>query len=135
MATATKPLAVVAVDTQLVDQRLRVDAVVRDARGKRYSARVPDRELATLLPRSILAADGSPPEAVLDTIHAIVERMVVGRHVRLWDYRDQRYLAFLSWRSVRFATPPPATVPEAAGYTPNDSMSRSVSAFSTSALT
>ena len=92
----------VAVDTQLVDQRLLVRAVVRDAHGERYSARLPDRELATLLPRSILAADGSAPAALLDTIRAIVERMVVGRHVRLWEYRHQRYLAFLSWRSIRF---------------------------------
>ena len=102
MATATRPLSVVAVDVQLVEQRLLVRAVVRNAQGERYAARVPDRELATLLPRSILAADGNPPAAMLDTIRAIVERMVVGRHVRLWEYRDQRYLAFLSWRSVRF---------------------------------
>ena len=122
-------------DTQLVDQRLQVHAVVRDAQGERYSARVPDRELATLLPRSILAADGSPPAALLDTIRAIVERMVVGRHVRLWEYRDQHYLAFLSWRNVRFATPPPATSPAATAYTPNDSMSRSVRESSTSEST
>jgi hypothetical protein len=135
MAMATRPLAVVAVDTQLVDQRLRVDAMVRDAQGKRCVARVPDRELATLLPRSILAADGSPPAALLDTIRAIVERMVVGRHVRLWEYRDQRYLAFLSWRSVRFTTTTPATPPGAGAYTPNDSMSRSVRESSTSVST
>ena len=121
----TRPLSVVAVDAHLVDQRLLVRAVVRDAQGERYSALVPDRELATLLPRSILAADGNPPAALLDTIRAIVERMVVGRHVRLWEYRDQHYLSFLSWRSVRFE----------AGYTPNDSMSRSVSESSTSELT
>ncbi len=110
---AIRPLSVVAVDAQLVDQRLLIHAVVRDAQGERYSARVPDRELATLLPRSILAADGNPPAALLDTIRAIVERMVVGRHVRLWEYRDQRYLAFLSWRGVRFAaaSPRPRTTP------------------------
>ena len=127
----------VAVDTQLVDQRLRVDAMVRDAQGKRCVARVPDRELATLLPRSILAAGGSPPAALLDTIRAIVERMVVGRHVRLWEYRDQRYLAFLSWRSVRFTTTTttPATPPGAGAYTPNDSMSRSVRESRTSVST
>ena len=115
-------------DARLVDRRLLVRAVVRDARGEQYSARIPDRELATLLPRSILAADGDPPVALLDTIRAIVERMVVGRHVRLWEYRDQRYLAFLSWRKVRFVAAAPA-------YTPNDSMSRSVSESSISELT
>jgi len=114
MTTATRPLSVVAVDTRLVDQRLLVRATVRDAQGERYSARLPDRELATLLPRSILVGDGSPPAALLDTIRAIVERMVIGRHVRLWEYRDQRYLAFLSWRNVRFdaaLSPIPRTTP------------------------
>lgn len=132
MATATKPLAVVAVDARLVDRRLRATAVVRDAQGRRCVARVPDRELATLLPRSILAADRSPPEAVLETIRAIVERLVVGRHVRLREHRDQHYLSFLSWREVRFAAPP-TTSP--AAYTPNESMSRSVRESSTAALT
>ena len=108
---ATRPLSVVAVDAQLVDQRLLVREVVRDAQGECSSARVPDRELATLLPRSILAANGNPPAALLDTIRAIVERMVVGRHVRLWEYRDQRYLAFLSWRSVRFEAAASSTTP------------------------
>lgn len=125
MATATKPLAVVAVDTQLVERRLRVNAVVRDAQGKRCAVRVPDRELAALLPRSILAGGSSPPAALLDTIRAMVERLMVGRHVRVWEYRDQHYLSFLSWRNVRFA----------GAYTPNDSMSRSVRESSTSALT
>lgn len=132
MATETKPLAVVAVDTRLVDRRLRVNAVVRDAQGRRYLARVPDRELATLLPRSILAADRNPPEEVLETIRAIVERLLTGRHVRLREHRDQHYLSFLSWREVRFAAPP--TAPPAV-YTPNESMSRSVRESSTSALT
>lgn len=143
MATATKPLAVVAVDTRLVEQRLRVDAVVRGANGERRSVRVPDRELAALLPRSILASGGSPPEALLDTIRVIVGRLLVGRRVRVWEYRDQHYLSFLSWRNVRFsaarpAPPAPTRPPRSAaapGYTPNDSMSRSVSESSTSALT
>lgn len=108
---ASGPLSVVAVDTRLVEQRLLVRAVVRDAHGERCSARVPDRELAALLPRSILAANGNPPAALLDTIRAIVERTVVGRHVRLWEYRDQRYLAFLSWRSVRFEAAAGARTP------------------------
>lgn len=118
MATATKPLAVVAVDTRLVEQRLRVEAVVRGADGKRCSVRVPDRELAALLPRSILAAEGSPPAALLDTIRAIVGRLLMGRRVRVWEYRDQRYLSFLSWRNVRFSAaqpvPPPAKPSSAA---------------------
>ena len=91
-----------AVHPRLVDQRLRVEALVHDAKGHEWSALVPDRELAAMLPRSILAADGTAPAALLETIAGILKRVVVGRHVRLWRYRRQFYLKFLSWRSVRF---------------------------------
>lgn len=101
-------LSVVAVTARLVDQRLRVDAVVYGADGRRMSARVPDRELAALLPRSILAADGHPAPQLLNAIRAIVERTVVGRRVRVWEYGGERYLAFLSWRTVCFNGAPTA---------------------------
>ena len=111
MAKSTRGApAVVAVCAQLVDERLQVDAVVRDPEGREYPVRIPDRELATMLPRSILAADGCAPATLLATIKAIVERMVVGRQVRLWEYRGHRYLGFFSWRPVRFST---GTPPEA----------------------
>ena len=93
---------VLAVHARVEDQWLRVEATVRDAQGKEWSALVPDRELATILPRSILAADATAPVTLLDTIVGILERVVVGRHVRLWQYRQRYYLRFLSWRSVRF---------------------------------
>lgn len=95
-------VSVVSVTARLVEERLRVDALVRDQDGRRTPARIPDRELAALLPRSILAASGHPAPELLDTIAAIMERTVLGRRVRVWEYRGQRYLAFLSWRTVRF---------------------------------
>ena len=102
----TAPVAsmgtVVAVTPRLVDGRLRVEAVVRGVGGRRTAVRMPDRELAALLPRSILAAGGDPAPQLLDTIAAILQRTVVGRRVRVWEYGDRRYLAFLSWSSVRF---------------------------------
>ena len=112
--------AVVAITAQVVDQRLRVDALVREEDGRRMPVRIPDRELAALLPRSILAADGHPAPQLLDAVRTIMARTVVGRRVRVWEYRGQRYLAFLSWRTVRFsaeqasgARPPSRTRPAA----------------------
>ena len=96
-------VAVAAITVQVVDERLRVDALVRDEDGRRVPVRIPDRELATLLPRSILAADGHPAPQLLNAIYTIMARTVVGRRVRVWEYRGQRYLAFLSWRTVRFS--------------------------------
>ena len=111
---------VVAITAQVVDQRLRVDALVRDQDGRCRPVRIPERELATLLPRSILAADGNPEPQLLDAIRIIMERTVVGRRIRVWEFRGQRYLAFLSWRTVRFrakqasgARPPARTRPAA----------------------
>lgn len=101
-ALVVKEASVEAVTMRLVDRRLRVEAVVRGDGGARTAARVPDRELAALLPRSILAAGGDPAPQLLETIAAILKRTVVGRRVRVWEYGGQRYLAFLSWSSVRF---------------------------------
>ena len=102
----TAPVAsmasVVAVMPRLVDGRLRAEAVVRGAGGRRTAVWVPDRELAALLPRSILAADGNPAPQLLETISAILQRTVVGRRVTVWEHCGRRYLAFLSWSSVRF---------------------------------
>ena len=105
-ASMASVVAVVAVTARLVDRRLRVEAVVRGAGGRRTAVRVPDRELAALLPRSILAAGGDPAPQLLDTIAAILKRTVVGRRVRVWEYGGRRYLAFLSWSNVRFRAEP-----------------------------
>ncbi len=106
----TAPVAsmasVVAVTARLVDGRLQVEAVVRDAGGRRTAVWVPDRELAALLPRSILAANGNPAPQLLETIAAILQRTVVGRRVTVWEHGGRRYLAFLSWSSVRFRVEP-----------------------------
>ena len=122
------PVVVAAVTARLVDRRLRVEAVVRGAGGRRTAVRVPDRELAALLPRSILAAGGDPAPQLLETIAAILKRTMVGRRVRVWEDGGRRYLAFLSWRSVRFRVEQPAGC-----YIPNESRIRSPTASSTSA--
>ena len=94
--------SVVAVTTRLEKRRLQVVTVVRDEHGRRIAARIPDREVAALLPRSILVANGDPEPELLATIAAILKRTVLGRRVRVWEFRGQRYLAFLSWNCVRF---------------------------------
>jgi len=70
------------------------------------TAYLPDRELSALLPRSLLVGPlrAAPPE-LLSTIRPILERLMQGRTVRLWDYRERRYASFLSWRAVRVAPP------------------------------
>lgn len=84
--------------------RLRVRLTVCQDDGSQHFAFLPDRELSTLLPRSILLATLSKvPRDLLDTIDSMLRHLVKGRMVRLWQYEERWYASFLSWRSVRFA--------------------------------
>lgn len=79
--------------------RLRLACAGRPCR----EAYLPDRELSALLPRCLLVGKlGAVPPELLDTIEPVLNRLVRGRTVRVWEYRDRSYAAFLSWRSVRF---------------------------------
>jgi len=70
------------------------------------AAHLPDRELSALLPRSLLVGPlRAAPRELLGTIAPMLDRLVRGRTVRLWEYRDRSYASFLSWRAVRFQDP------------------------------
>lgn len=88
----------------LEGERLKVQlTVLVEGKGVR-SAYLPEREVAALLPRSLLAGSGGrPPEQLLDTLEPILVRLVRGRTVRLWSWQERTYASFLPWRSVRFA--------------------------------
>jgi hypothetical protein len=95
-----------AVQPMIQGNRLRVRLTVCQTDGRQHFAFLPDRELSTLLPRSILLASvREVPRELLDTIDPMLNRMVRGRVVRLWQYSDRWYASFLPWRSVRFADP------------------------------
>ena len=85
----------------IVGGKLKVEALVKAQNGDTCTARMPERELSAILPRSILIGDEKNiPVSFLPTIKAIVKRMAVGRNVRLWDYRDSSYFSFLPWKGV-----------------------------------
>jgi hypothetical protein len=95
-----------AVQPLIEGNHLRVRLTVCQTDGSEHFAFLPDRELSTLLPRSILLASlREVPRELLDTIDPMLNRMVRGRVVRLWQYSDRWYASFLPWRSVRFADP------------------------------
>ncbi len=77
--------------------------------GERLEAWLPDRELAALLPRSILVGSErrASPE-LLSTIEPMLGRLALGRQVRVWSYRERSYASFLPWRAVRFGAEKPA---------------------------
>ncbi len=85
------------------EERLKVVAKVRIEGGKKINAYLPDRELAALLPRSILVGGGrEAPSELLSTLLPILKRASSGRPVRLWAFKDRYYFSFLSWRNVKF---------------------------------
>jgi hypothetical protein len=93
----------------LAGDRLRVVAEVRSPSGEVREVSLPDREVAAILPRSILLGGACrAPVSMLGTLAPILERMSEGRSVRMWQYADRWYCSFLPWKSVRF-------VPEDAG--------------------
>ena len=87
----------------LEGERLKACLRVATESGERLEAYLPDRELAALLPRSILVGAGrhAPPE-LLSTIAPMLGRLALGRQVRVWSYRERSYASFLPWRAVRF---------------------------------
>jgi DNA-binding IclR family transcriptional regulator len=87
----------------LVGERLKARLRVATAAGQMLEAWLPDRELAALVPRSVLVgpARNAPPE-LLSTIEPMLTRLALGRQVRVWSYRERSYASFLTWRAVRF---------------------------------
>ena len=87
----------------LVADRLKVVAAVRTEDGGLREAFMPDRELAAVLPRSILlGAACRAPRGLLATMEPILARMTQGRAVRVWSYKERDYFSFQPWKSVRF---------------------------------
>jgi hypothetical protein len=88
----------------LEGERLKARLRVSTDCGELYEAYLPDRELAALIPRSVLVGEGNlAPPQLLGTIEPMLTRLTQARLVRLWSYRERKYASFLPWRSVRFA--------------------------------
>src|SRR5690606_37399644 len=108
----------------LESERLKARLRVATRDGRRLEAWLPDRELAALLPRSILVGEGrrAPPQ-LLSTIEPMLGRLALGRQVRVWSYRERSYASFLPWRAVRFREQlpdSPAQSPEDPAQLPED---------------
>jgi len=96
----------------LAGERLRVVAEVRALSGEIREVSLPDREVAAILPRSILLGGSCrAPASLLGTLEPIVARKTEGRVVRMWQYGERWFCSFLPWKSVRFVPedtqPPP----------------------------
>lgn len=92
------------VQLSIQEGRLKAVATIRTQEGLDTDAFLPDRELSTILPRSMLTpSTRNVPTQLVETMEPMVRRMVKGRIVRMWTYQGSRYISFLSWRGVRFS--------------------------------
>ena len=102
MTKGTKGI-VVRVRPELRAERLKVIVVVKTDAGEMLEAHMPDREVAAVLPRSILLGPArTAPTSLLDTVQPILARMTEGRHVRVWQYKERWFFSFQPWKGVRF---------------------------------
>ena len=94
---------VVRVRPELRAERLKVIVVVKTETGEMLEAHMPDREVAAVLPRSILLGPArTAPISLLDTMEPILARMTEGRLVRVWQYKERWFFSFQPWKNVRF---------------------------------
>jgi len=94
---------VLTVRSEIQAERLMVTVSIRTDSGETVEAHMPDRELAAVLPRSILLGSGSSAHpSLMDTMTPILARMTEGRRVRVWQYKDRWFFSFQPWRGVRF---------------------------------
>jgi hypothetical protein len=97
----------------LTDGRLKVSARIRCEQTGEVRAFLPDREVAAFLPRALLVGKTTQaPRSLLQTMRPILRRFAVGRQVRTWEYGEERYFSFPSWRSVRFEEDPGGCSPD-----------------------
>jgi hypothetical protein len=94
---------VLSVRPEIQAERLKVTVVIRTDSGESVEAHMPDRELAAVVPRSILLGPGTIAHPSLtETMTPILARMTEGRRVRVWQYKERWFFSFQPWRGVRF---------------------------------
>jgi hypothetical protein len=80
---------------------LRVIAGLEDEQNQVFEAVLPARETAALLPREILTAgDFASARDLIPLMNEILERLALGRQVRVWEYEATVYCSFLRWRKA-----------------------------------
>lgn len=86
------------------DGRLRAVARIK-CRGETVDADMPGREIATLLPKCVLAgSEKTLPRKFLAVLVPILRRMTIGRTVEVVNNRKYKipFFHFLTWTDVRF---------------------------------
>jgi hypothetical protein len=103
---------IVFIKPTLKNGRLRARVTVHTERAGYRQACLPERELAALVPRSLLVYNREDaPVTLLGIISSLLKRTAVGRKVKLHGPTggEGGLVTFLTWRNVRFRRPPTNT--------------------------
>ncbi len=85
---------------------LKVIATVEEREGIRTEAYLPSRETAALLPREILAQGGEHTgRPLIPLMNELLEKLTLGREVRVWEYNERLYCSFPRWRKADLPSP------------------------------
>jgi hypothetical protein len=89
--------------------RLCARVTVQTERSGYCQARLPERELAALVPRSLLVCGrAEAPLSLLGIISSLLKRTASGRRVRVRPGAGgEKLVTFMSWKNVRFQKPAP----------------------------
>jgi hypothetical protein len=90
-------------------RRLCVRVTVQTEKAGVCQALLPERELAALVPRSLLVYNcEEAPHSLLGIISSLLKRTTAGRKVSLQrTVNGETLVTFLPWRNVRFSGPAP----------------------------
>ncbi|MFO7731428.1 MAG: hypothetical protein R6V86_11770 [Spirochaetia bacterium] len=102
-----KPVyTVTRIGVEVKQQKMHVCAKLRhNVDSTEIDGYLPARETAALLPREIIiGTEAGAPEAVLDIMNELLEKLAAGRSVKVWEYQDKTYFSFLKWNTVRIAS-------------------------------
>ena len=92
----------VAVKAEKRGERLALVIIVDHEDYGRVSAQLPDREKSALLPRSLLCPEVLElSEGSLPVLTETAEKLIVGRKVKIWKFREEWYCGVPSWRAVK----------------------------------
>lgn len=83
--------------------RLQIAAKIYSKRRGCVDALMPGREIAALIPRSILIGEETnASRELLKHIIPIINRLVMGRHVLIKRGNKANYFLFLPWKPITF---------------------------------
>lgn len=97
----TKVATVKGITVDTSTGRLTMQLTCSSQEQELISVQLPDREVSALIPRELFQENKNNP-VILTKLTEISTKLLVGRQVRLYDYRGGTYAGFPRWKGLTF---------------------------------